>query len=334
MTKLGNTMLLPVIVLALLLVGAISAVSQDVASTSALLPEGLRQIETKSDYLKPNNSTSSRERTYGSLEFAGKPLSIHIESRATLTMDQFVYLPLVTYTERPPGPSFYDDFEDGTEGWTPFLNYWRNKEGQWYWDPGGGYNGSNGYGFNGEIGAPATHKSAHDALTMLLIEGSEEWTDYRLRAKFNVLSGPQVGVWFRGTYREVDIPGQWVTGYYFTIRVRPNGGEDEAVLWQLRTAEEHWDEAEPDYWYHFSNPRELVEAPLATSVERGEWHEITVEVDGAHIKCYVDDELAVDFVDTEGSIFLEGTVGLFTYGNPPNTARDKFDDVVVEPLSP
>jgi hypothetical protein len=210
------------------------------------------------------------------------------------------YLPIA---RTPPPVLFADDFEAGTGQWTPFLNYKRlNPE-----------------------------KGAHDALTMVLVPGSEEWTDYRFRVRFRAESGRQAGVWFRGTYRDVETSGQWLTGYYFTVDVKSEG-TGRAKLWQHRTIEEHGDEVHDYYWYHFSNPLFLTDKVLNTPVNYGEWHEITVEVDGPRIKCYVDDELAVNYVDQAGSIFLSGTVGLYTYGSDPRYAHVRFDDVLVEPL--
>ena len=78
---------------------------------------------------------------------------------------------------------------------------------------------------------------------MVLSPQAQEWTDYRLRVRFRAESGRQAGVWFRGAYRDVDAEGQWLTGYYFTVDVRPEG-TGWAELGQLRTAEEHGNEAE------------------------------------------------------------------------------------------
>jgi hypothetical protein len=69
-------------------------------------------------------------------------------------------------------------------------------------------------------------------------------------------------------------------------------------------------------------------------VEYDEWHVLRVEVRGNNIKCYVDDELAIDYTDEEGSVFLKGTVGIYAYGSPPRYAVIKYDDVLVEPLAP
>ena len=314
------------------------------------LPAGFtfQHMEGSSDVSAPPNGTS------GTIIWNGPfPVAAHSELKLVYAVEAASTLGTYTNTATattlvgsPPqepgtatvgvGPSFIDDFEGGIDNWTPFTNYWRNREEQWFWDLGKGVNGSNAYTNYGNAGAPAPEKGAHDSLAMVLIEGAQEWTDYRYRVKFNLLSGPLAGVWFRGKYQYeegVTVAGQWVTGYYFTLKVRDEGRTDTGTLWQLRTDEEHGDETWPPYWYHFSNPFELERVHLETAnVEPGEWHEITIEVQGARIKCYVDEELVIDFIDDEGSIFLEGTVGLVTYGNWPNFSVVKFDDVVVDPL--
>ncbi|MFQ5885633.1 MAG: hypothetical protein ACE5II_00195, partial [Anaerolineae bacterium] len=58
------------------------------------------------------------------------------------------------------------------------------------------------------------------------------------------------------------------------------------------------------------------------------WYTLKVEVEGSLIKCYVNDVLMIQYNDTVGTTFLQGTVGLFVY-----KAEDaRFDDVLVEPL--
>lgn len=226
---------------------------------------------------------------------------------------------------------FQDDFEGGIGEWTAYTNARRANESMWYWEQGAGMNGSACYTLNG-MNADAEKFFAHDALSMYLGEGAEEWTDYRYTVWFNMLGGRQIGVWLRGEYREVDITGQWVTGYYFTVKIRDDE-RDTARLWQLRTAEEHGDEIHDYYWYHFQNPILLEEFHLeSANVEKGEWHRFTVEVRGNNIKGYVDDELAIDHTDTVGSVFTTGTIGFYAYGSEPVYAVAKFDNVKVEPL--
>ena len=234
-----------------------------------------------------------------------------------------------------PRIMFQDNFENGIGAWTPYLNLGRLREGQWFWDQWGGYDGSAGYTNWGILGwEPPLEDDdgAHDSLTMYLGEGSDQWTDYRFQAKFKMDKGLQVALWFRGTYQESTIKGQWVTGYYFLVRVRGSGYADTTKLMQLRTTEEHGDETNPNAWYHFTNPMDLVVTEVKPGAEPGRWSTLKVEVEGNRIKCYLNDVLAIDYTDTTGSIFLTGTVGFFTYGKYPNEALVHFDDVLVEPL--
>jgi hypothetical protein len=241
-----------------------------------------------------------------------------------------IYLPFAG-SPSPARVLFADSFEGGTGRWTPFLNYWRLNEEQWYHDKDRGYGIGHGYAFKWAKGVDDRERGARAGLTMVLSPQAQEWMDYRLRVRFRAESGRQVGVWFRGAYREVAAEGQWLTGYYFTVDVRPEG-TGRAELGQLRTAEEHGNETDPAYWYYFDYPLPLVDKALTTSVNPEEWHELTVEVRGPHIKCYVDDELAVDHVDQVGSIFLKGTIGLYVYGSDPRYAYVRFDDVLVEQI--
>lgn len=234
-----------------------------------------------------------------------------------------IYLPIAV---APPPIYFSDDFESGVGNWTPFVNYWRLSPSQWFWDWGQGHNGSHAYTHNYMRG----HCCAHDALTMYLGPGSAEWTDYRYSVRFRVQSGRQAGLWFRGAYQEVETKGQWLTGYYFTVVFR-GGSARLARLWQLRTEEENGGESFPEYWYHFSNPMMLKEVEITTTAKYGEWHTLAVEVEGPRIRCYLDDELVIDHTDTVGSIFLKGTVGLYTFGSGDYEAIINFDDVLVEP---
>lgn len=239
-----------------------------------------------------------------------------------------IYLPIAV---APPPIYFADDFDAGVGKWTPFVNYWRLNPQQWFWDPFSGYENSNAYTHNWCRGVGDCDRGAHDALTMYLGPGSSEWTDYRYSVRFRAQNGRQAGIWFRGAYKNVETRGQWLTGYYFTVVTREEGTHP-ARLWQLRTEEETGGETFPEYWYHFSNPFMLREVEINTSVQHGEWYTLTVEAQGPRFRCYVDDELVIDHTDTEGSVFLKGTIGLYTFGSDPYNAIINFDDVLVEPL--
>lgn len=248
-------------------------------------------------------------------------------SATTAKFDHQAFLPVVI---GQPAASFADDFERGASQWTPYTNLDRLEPEQWYWHPGGGYQGTAGYTFDYSRGK----KRPEDALTMYLGAESEGWTDYRASTRFKVRSGLKVGLWTRGTYKDQGGPGQWFLGYYCMVRVSSTGGE-KVQLMQMRTTEDRGDppEIHDDYLYHFTNPFLLAEQKLATDVAYDEWHQLTVEVRGPNVKCWVDDELAIDFTDSSGSIFLNGTIGLYTFGGSGIDAIISFDDVLVEPLN-
>ncbi len=213
--------------------------------------------------------------------------------------------------------------------WTPYTNWERLEPQQWYWHPGGGYQGSAGYTFDHSRGK----ETPQDALTMYLGSASEGWTNYRARVRFNVRDGVKAGLWLRGTYRNQGSPGQWFTGYYCMVRVSATGG-DRVQLMQMRTTEERGDppEVNDEYLYHFTNPFLLEEKKLVADLRHDEWHQLTVEVRGPNVKCWVNDELGIDFADNFGSVFLNGTIGLYAYGGHGVNAVVSYDDVVVEPL--
>jgi hypothetical protein len=227
------------------------------------------------------------------------------------------FLPLAMKGFSPVLPaSLEDHFNSNANNWTPFLNYWRLKPEQWYWDAGGGYPGG-GYRHNMYLGGT----EAHDALSMYIQEGSQEWTDYRFQARVNLVSGVDIGVWFRGTFvDEGGGNGRKLTGYYFLL----DPLHDTLALWQMQTDEECTDCTAN---YSFSNPMTLVTLS-GVPLYLNHWYTIKVEVAGPLIKCYVDDALKIEYNDTVGTTFLQGTVGLFVY----KASDARFDDILVESL--
>jgi len=228
-----------------------------------------------------------------------------------------VFLPL-TMKDFSLAPPVYleDHFDTNADNWTPFLNYWRLKPQQWYWDAKGGYQGG-GYRHNMYLGGT----EAHDALSMYIQEDSQEWTDYQFQARVNLVSGDQIGVWFRGTFvDEGGGNGRKLTGYYFLL----DPLHDTLALWQMQTDEECTDCTAN---YSFSNPMTLVTLS-GVPLYLNHWYTIKVEVAGPLIKCYVDDALKIEYNDTVGTTFLQGTVGLFVY----KASDARFDDILVESL--
>jgi len=227
--------------------------------------------------------------------------------------------------KRYPPPLLEDHFDADADNWTPFLNYWRLKPEQWYWEAGAGYTGG-GYRHNKDLGGT----EAHDALSMYIQEGSQEWTDYSFQAQVIIRSGSKAGLWFRGTYPEDDDSGGNVGGYYFMM------GSGGVSLLQMQTEDDCVGLACTRPWnlWDFNNPRPLTSA--SKSIDLSKWHTLKVEVQGANIKCYLDGELLIDYDDSpisddgikNDTVFLNGTVGFKTYA----CQNVVFDDVLVTPL--
>ncbi|MFC2030752.1 family 16 glycoside hydrolase [Chloroflexota bacterium] len=220
-----------------------------------------------------------------------------------------------------------EDFNSGMSRWTPYLHYYRLKDGQWFWDPTDGVGGSGGLDHHCcNIG----DSEAEDALIMYLEDDAESWTDYRLEVKLNLrtLSHPQ-GVWVRGQHEDSDLRQQWVTGYYVMVGGTAARDNRYVRLLQLQTETDCWGGACENYGnlYSFNNPHELHTARLDDELSRWVWHTLVVEVRGDEISAWLDGEHAFTYRD-EKEPFLTGTVGLKAY----NADFVTYDDVVVTPL--
>jgi hypothetical protein len=236
-------------------------------------------------------------------------------------------------TSTPPPPTvtpvsvlLKDNFDGGlTDGWRPFLNYWRLSADQWYWTADSGVNGSGALVYNCCINGG----EGEDGLMIYLGDGAESWTDYRVEVQLIVPTDKSQwqGLWLRGQYEERTKrdTAQWVTGYYVML------GRQRAVkLLQLQTAEDCQDKAcrNPQNQYAFNNPYTLREEQVdGVTLTRGVWHTLAVEVQGNRIKIWVDGVFAFEYVDDK-SPFLQGTVGFKTYRSEPVL----YDNLIVTPL--
>jgi uncharacterized repeat protein (TIGR01451 family) len=253
-----------------------------------------------------------------------------------------VYMPLALKNHRVAEPKIYfqDDFEQGDGNWTVYTNLSRLEPEQWYWEPNGGYLGTHGYTHVWNLGRPPGKEGAEDAISMYLGEGSEEWSNYRATVMFNVHGGKKAGLWFLGTFDDNGTRGQWFEGYYCMVAVRGDEPDDNVQLKQMRTYDDYgeYPPADERNYYHFTNPFDLTtRSPLVQDLNDNQWYELKVEVkkvgeNAVNIKCYVDDELAIDHTDNEGAVYTSGTIGLKTYGSQGDFAVMSFDDVLVEPL--
>jgi len=238
----------------------------------------------------------------------------------------------VTVQVKPP-ILMEDNFNDSVSRWTPFLNLWRLHPEQWYWD-----NGT--YATNRFRGSPPDGE-AHDVLTMYLQPGSQDWTDYRFEA--DVWLGPdsdRFALWFRGHWQESDLNGQWVLGYYLTVRPCAK----EITIWQNQTDIDCADQFTCETYelqYRFENPYQIYKAPEYVFAKpcKGRWYDVAVEVrnvaDGVNMKGFVDGVKVLEFTDSHGTLLTSGTVGFGGYKAPWNPSLDaglRFDNVKVTPL--
>jgi uncharacterized repeat protein (TIGR01451 family) len=205
----------------------------------------------------------------------------------------------------------WEDFESGTDGWEPFLNYWRLHPEQWYLQAGLGYGGTTGLRHTYFYGVEDPERGAHDALYMYRGAGAEEWTDYRMEARVRIDAGDKMGFWVRGKYEPSPLDGLHVEGYY--IYWKP--GRDRVELWRLKNS--------GGTAFHFSDPELLVVE--SHPLDRGVWYQLAVEVRGSNIKVFVDGNLVINHNDSRWS---EGTVGFVTYVVDYGT----WDNVLVTPL--
>jgi uncharacterized repeat protein (TIGR01451 family) len=207
-----------------------------------------------------------------------------------------------------------EDFESGTDGWEPFLNYWRLHPEQWYLQAGAGYGGTTGLRHSYFLGVSDPARGAHDALYMYRGAGSEQWTDYRVEAWVRMDDGSNMGLWVRGKYIPSTVEGLHVEGYY--VAWRPNRSVDSITLSRLRPT--------GGTAYHFSDPEALVSADYL--MRKDTWYRMAVEVRGDNIKVFIDGNLLIDHND---ATYSEGTVGFFCY----KLAYGTWDDVLVTPLN-
>jgi uncharacterized repeat protein (TIGR01451 family) len=209
----------------------------------------------------------------------------------------------------------WEDFESGTNGWQPFLNYWRLHAEQWYLQAGAGFGGSTGLRHTYFYGVTDPARGAHDALYMFRgtaeYPNPEQWTDYRVDAKVRLDQGTLIGLWVRGKYQPSALDGVHVEGYYVLLRPARN----DLGLYRLKTT--------GGTAYHFSDPDILVTATHPMSL--GVWYDLAVEVRGGNIKVFINGQQVINHND---STFLSGTVGFSAY----KVAYGTWDNVLVTPL--
>jgi len=206
----------------------------------------------------------------------------------------------------------WEDFESGTDGWEPFLNYWRLEPEQWYLRSGGGYAGSKGMRHTYWLGATDPERGAHDALYMYQGPGSDQWTNYRLEVRSRSDAKGILGLWVRGKYIPNQPSGRYVEGYYVTWQPGRNRGVDLSRLSNTG-----------DSAGAFYDPVYLTSGGF--EMEDNQWYLLAVEVRGSNIKVFVDGINVIDFND---ATYSRGTIGFYGY----KMENAGFDNVLVTPL--
>lgn len=207
--------------------------------------------------------------------------------------------------------------------WTPFLNYWRLKPEQWYWDKGEGRTGGC-LRHDAGLGVQERERGAHDAA--ILLRGGEKWTDYSLETDAFAGKGT-FGLWVRADMQnEGGGNGRWVQGYYFVL----DPSHNKCRLWRARVDGlvllNKAGEALKGERNDFSNPLLIAEGGLPPSTACGNWLRLCVTVRGHAITCFVDGTQVLSAAD---ALYPSGTIGLTVY-----KGQDvRFDNIRVAPLS-
>jgi uncharacterized repeat protein (TIGR01451 family) len=215
---------------------------------------------------------------------------------------------------------FEDDFVYGDSNWQPFLNFPGLVAGHWIWSGQVGVWGL----YNYDYLVPSEYNGFH--LSLFDEPGTENWTDYRVEIRLKDVKedvGLQkglTGVWFRGTYEDSGaMDGKTVGGYYFYIKP----ADDHLYL--MRTPP-----ANPT----FASQVAVASYPWAPGIGRKHWYKAIIEVRGANIKVWFEDDedgianpsLVFNWTDPSPA-WSSGTVGFSTY----NTSS-RFDYIRVLPL--
>jgi uncharacterized repeat protein (TIGR01451 family) len=217
------------------------------------------------------------------------------------------------------GLPFVDEFSTELPEWEPFTNWPGLSPDHWSWAGEPGVWGI----WNYDWAQPTSYTGYN--LLVLDAPGAQNWTDYRVEVRFkdSKTAGDMrrgfVGVFFRGTYEDSGAnDGKTVGGYYIYMKVADD------TLYLMRTPPEN---------ASFGS-QEIKRTYNAGRLGRGRWYRRVVEVRGANIKAWFEDD--EDGVSNPVQVFnwtdanpawSSGTGGLATFYT---TAR--FDYIRVLPL--
>lgn len=233
------------------------------------------------------------------LRFPGHRLTVNVaKDRSPLRVEETILPLALPYEANGDAPD---------EAWRPFVNYWRLKPEQWYWDAGGG-KGGGCLRHDGALGAASRERGAHDS--SILLRGGEAWTDYVFTADAYATKG-RLGLWFRGDmHDEGGGNGRWVKGYHFVVdpsrkkcrltRTRQDG---------LIPPRAKGADVKPER-NEFSNPWVLAEGKAPETTQYEQWMALKVQVCGPSIRCFINDQQVIEI---ENDMYRSGSVGFMAY---------------------
>jgi uncharacterized repeat protein (TIGR01451 family) len=219
------------------------------------------------------------------------------ESTVTISSGQ-IYLPLAFRSFRSVSPTLpmEEDFLTGVPPeWRPVLlpQYWRWAGDGVTW---------------GRYDFSPSDPISQWALSLYLLEGAQDWTDYKIESTIRVgrhTGAALVGIWFRGTYDQAT--GD-LGGYLFILRPR----EDLVHVGYI----------DP------TAPGLVTRWPVGVSYVNNPdvWYYVTIEVRGANIKVWINGVQKINWTDPD-NIWQRGTVGFTVY-----RGVGQFDDIRVTEL--
>jgi hypothetical protein len=233
----------------------------------------------------------------------------------------YVFLPLVTYVGIPPSLPFSEDFgPDMSPDWQvftrpggPFANDWKWRP-QWQQPPRYFY-------WPGEIGEEG--RWTQFALSMLLGEDRQTWTDYEvvatIRDDYRRGDKGLTGLWFRGTYQDGVIGGYYV---HMKPADNPPHNSNKLFLWRFPPGSRTLDDAELLQSFQYPGDIKFLNP-----------YQMKVQVQGDRIRVWLKHNLEPesDYVmvfDVKDGTYSQGTIGLSAY-----KSMSFYYSVVVNPLS-
>jgi len=245
----------------------------------------------------------------------------HKTSAPAAKDDSYVFLPLVAYVGTPPSLPFEEDFgPDMSPDWQVFTQPGGPFADDWKWRP--QFKDPPRYFYwPGEIGEE--DRWTKFALSMLLGEDTQTWTDYEVIAtvRDDYKRGDKglTGLWFRGTYQDGVIGGYYV---HMKPADNPPWNSNKLYLWSFPLGSRTLDDAQVIGSFQYPGDIRYLNP-----------YQMKVQVQGDRIRVWFKHNLEPesDYVlafDVRDGTYPRGTIGLSGY-----KSMSFFYSVEVNPLS-